>query len=105
MEKSGNTLPDQKIVVMTEFVCSDCSQLVSAKLPKLRVINCPEFSSVTFVHQLVKCPCGSYFMPTLNDLREDLKIRFNWVKVQVKETSKKEISTEAFKSVKTQGVV
>jgi DNA-directed RNA polymerase subunit RPC12/RpoP len=88
MSESEN---ESKVVVMTEFTCLDCAQTVSTKLPRLRVINCPEFSSVTFVHQIVKCPCGTHFMPTLSDIREDMRIRFNWIKVKLKETPKTEI--------------
>jgi hypothetical protein len=78
---------DTKVVTVTQFTCQSCGKNVVTRLPFLRVANFPEFSSLTFAHQMpIKCKnCDTYYLPLLDNIDESMKIRLLWKKVNVKE--------------------
>ncbi len=80
-----------RVVMMAQFRCQDCTEIVSTKLPPMRVLNTPELSSIQFAHQIpVKCSCGTYHIPLLGDVDESMRLNLKWRKVKVTETSKED---------------
>lgn len=103
-----NTENDKSVVgrtvEITEFNCVSCKTIISTRLPDIRVMNAPEFSSLTMVHQYpVKCTnCETYYIPLLN--RNGMNLILIWKQVEVlketKESNKgKEVTTKDDKPV------
>lgn len=89
MEKETNKKNEDgtsKVMMMAQFRCQDCTEIVSTRLPAMRVLNTPELSSISFAHQIpVKCECGSYYIPLLGELDETMRLNLKWRKVKVAE--------------------
>ncbi len=87
-KKNSNSEEDvSRVVMMAQFRCQDCTEVVSTRLPPMRVLNTPELSSIQFAHQIpVKCSCGSYYIPLLATVDESMRLNLKWRKVKVAET-------------------
>ena len=83
----------QGVMMVSRFICSTCKNPVTTRVPSFRIVNQPEFSSVTCVHQIpVKCTsCDTFYIPVIKGIDNNMKLLVSWRNIQVAQPIKSEV--------------